>query len=174
MVKDQGIAEVDIVVEDKRWLAVDLQAIADQAVAGVLDRLQIDGEDVEVAILACGDARITELNADFREKPTATNVLSWPAAELSSQVAGGLPDSPIADLMGGVELGDIAISYDTCASEAAAAGKVIQDHVMHLMIHGALHLLGFDHVRDQDGTLMEALEVEILEKMGIDDPYYTT
>ena len=76
--------------------------------------------------------------------------------------------------MGGVELGDIAISYDTCASEAAAAGKAMQDHVMHLMIHGALHLLGFDHVRDQDATLMEALEVEILEKMGIDDPYYTT
>ena len=89
MLKDQCIAEVDIVVEDKRWLAVDLQAIADRAVASVLARLQFDGEDVEVAILACGDPRIIELNADFREKPTSTNVLSWPAAELSSQVAGG-------------------------------------------------------------------------------------
>jgi probable rRNA maturation factor len=173
MVKHQGVAEVDIVVEDKRWLAFDLQAIADRAVASVLARLRFDG-DVEVAILACGDARIIELNADFREKPTSTNVLSWPAAELSSQVAGGLPDCPTAVPMGGVELGDIAISYDTCASEAAAAGKAMQDHVMHLMIHGTLHLLGFDHVRDQDATLMEALEVEILEKMGIDDPYYTT
>ena len=167
------MVEVDIVFEDDRWLAVDLQTIADAAVAGVLERLEIDGEDGEVAVLACGDARIAELNADFRENPTATNVLSWPAAELSAQDAGDLPSQPVHDPMGGLELGDIAISYDTCASEAIAAGKAMQDHVMHLMIHGTLHLLGYDHVRDQDATLMEALEVEILEKMGIDDPYCT-
>ena len=167
------MVEVDIVFEDDRWLAVDLQTIADAAVTGVLERLEIDGEDGEVAVLACGDARIAELNADFREKPTVTNVLSWPAAELSAQGAGDLPSQPAHDPMGGLELGDIAISYDTCASEAIAAGKAMQDHVMHLMIHGTLHLLGYDHVRDQDATLMEALEVEILEKMGIDDPYCT-
>lgn len=167
------MAEVDIVFDDDRWLAVDLQTIADAAVAGVLERLGIDGEDVEVAVLACGDARIAELNADFREKPTATNVLSWPAAVLSAQDAGGLPSRPAHDPIGGLELGDIAISYDTCASEVIAAGKAMQDHVMHLMIHATLHLLGYDHVRDQDATLMEALEVEILEKMGIDDPYGT-
>lgn len=167
------MVEVDIVFEDDRWLAVDLQTIADAAVAGVLERLEIDGEDGEVAVLACGDARIAELNADFRENPTATNVLSWPAAELSAQDAGDLPSQPVHDPMGGLELGDIAISYDTCASEAIAAGKAMQDHVMHLMIHGTLHLLGYDHVRDQDATLMAALEVEILEKMGIDDPYCT-
>ena len=167
------MAEVDIVFDDDRWLAVDLQTIADAAVAGVMERLEIDGEDAEVAVLACGDARIAELNADFRENPTATNVLSWPAAELSAQDAGDLPSQPVHDPMGGLELGDIAISYGTCASEAIAAGKAMQDHVMHLMIHGTLHLLGYDHVRDQDATLMEALEVEILEKMGIDDPYCT-
>ena len=167
------MVEVDIVFEDDRWLAVDLQTIADAAVTGVLERLEIDGEDGEVAVLACGDARIAELNADFRENPTATNVLSWPAAELSAQDAGDLPSQPVHDPMGGLELGDIAISYDTCASEAIAAGKAMQDHVMHLMIHGTLHLLGYDHVRDQDATLMAALEVEILEKMGIDDPYCT-
>ena len=157
--RSRTIAEVDIEIEDDRWVAFDLESIAQTAVNAVLSRLSIGAEEVEVAVLACDDVRIAELNADFREKPTATNVLSW-------------PDAPLPDITGVMELGDIAISYDTCAAEAVAAGKSAEDHVMHLMIHGTLHLLGYNHVRDQDATLMEALEVEILEKMGIDDPYY--
>ena len=168
------MTEVDIVFADDRWRAVDLQKIADTAVAEVLKRLEIDVKDVEVAVLACDDARISELNGDFREKPTATNVLSWPVAELGALDAGDLPKQPTRDSVGGLELGDIAISYDSCVCEAVSTGKVLQDHVMHLMIHGILHLLGYDHVRDQDATLMEALEVEILEKMDIDDPYSTS
>mgnify|MGYP006076175623 FL=1 len=154
-------------------MAFELQAIAEAAVDAVLARLDIDGEDVEVAVLACNDTRIAKLNADFREKPTATNVLSWPAAELGAQIDGAVPNALMPDYSGALELGDIAISYDTCMAEATAAGKTAQDHVMHLMIHGTLHLLGYDHMRDQDATLMETLEVEILEKMGIDDPYYS-
>lgn len=167
------MAEVDIVVEDDRWVPFNLQLIAQTAVDAVLTRLDIDAGDVEVAVLACNDLRIAALNADFREKPTATNVLSWPSAALGAQNAGGAPDVPMPDPTGAMELGDIAISYDTCAAEANAAAKPMQDHVMHLMIHGTLHLLGYDHARDPDATLMEALEVEILENMGIDDPYYS-
>ena len=70
-----------------------------------------------------------------------------------------------------IPLGDIAIAYDTCAREADEAGKSMNDHVMHLIIHGTLHLLGYDHIRDTDATLMETVEVAILGKMGIDDPY---
>lgn len=150
-----------------------MQSIAETAADAVLSRLGIEGGDVEVAVLACNDTRIAELNADFREKPTATNVLSWPAAALGAQIDGGHPDAPAPDHSGAMELGDIAISYDTCIAEATAAGKAAQDHVMHLMIHGTLHLLGYDHIRDEDATLMEALEVEILENMGLDDPYYS-
>jgi probable rRNA maturation factor len=69
------------------------------------------------------------------------------------------------------ELGDIAISYDTCAREAAQAHKQISAHVTHLIVHGLLHLLGFDHISDPDAALMERLEIEILGKMGYDDPY---
>jgi probable rRNA maturation factor len=72
-----------------------------------------------------------------------------------------------------IELGDIAISYDTCAAEAAAAAKPMQAHVTHLILHGLLHLLGYDHISDADAALMEGLEVEILGKMGHDDPYRT-
>jgi len=75
------------------------------------------------------------------------------------------------DPTGVIELGDIAIAYDTCAGEAAAAGRPMADHVTHLLVHGTLHLLGFDHERDADATLMEGLEVEILGNMGIADPY---
>jgi probable rRNA maturation factor len=171
MQQDLPIFDADIVVEDDRWAAHDIQAIADKAVAAVLARVGIVDVEVELAILACYDARITELNADFREKPTATNVLSWPSSELGAAIDGEQPDLPTPDQTGVIELGDIAISYDTCVKEADAAAKTINHHVMHLMIHGTLHLLGYDHVRDQDATLMEALEVEILEKMGIDDPY---
>ena len=69
------------------------------------------------------------------------------------------------------ELGDIAISYDTCAREAAQAGTPIDHHVTHLIVHATLHLLGFDHVRDADATLMEGFETEILGKLDIPDPY---
>ncbi len=75
-------------------------------------------------------------------------------------------DGPFA-----TELGDLAIAFETCAREAQEAGKTMADHVTHLIVHGTLHLLGYDHLRDGDATLMENLETEILGKMGIADPY---
>lgn len=160
---------VDVVTEDARWQDAGLDALAQTAAQACLAHLAISG--AEVALLGCDDTRITELNADFREKPTATNVLSWPAEDLAAEDAGDRPHAPTPDFDGSLELGDIAISYDTCAREAADAGKPMGDHVTHLIIHGVLHLLGYDHIRDQDATLMEAIEVQILGKMGIDDPY---
>lgn len=149
-----------------------MQSIADRAVISVLKHLNVEDTDAEVAILACDDPRIAVLNADFRDKQTATNVLSWPTNALGSTIDGDIPQLPLTDSIGTMELGDIAISYDTCVREADQASKPLVDHVMHLIVHGTLHLLGYDHVRDQDATLMETLEVGILENMGIDDPYY--
>jgi probable rRNA maturation factor len=160
---------VDVVVEDARWAAVDIDALADRATDAVLDRLGLEPSVFEIAVLACDDARIAALNADFRGKPTATNVLSWPSDERGPAVAGEMPLPPDPTL--DIELGDIAIAFDTCAQEAEAAGKPLVDHCLHLLVHGTLHLLGFDHERDLDATLMEGLEVEILGKMGIDNPY---
>ena len=70
-----------------------------------------------------------------------------------------------------IELGDIALSFDTCRAEADAAGKPISTHTTHLIVHGVLHLLGYDHETDVDAALMEGIEVKILGKMGYDDPY---
>ncbi|MFA3918556.1 rRNA maturation RNase YbeY [Ruegeria hyattellae] len=161
--------DLDLTLEDTRW--GDLSPLAGRAVAAVLDHLGIAADMCEVSLLACDDVRIAELNAAFRGKATPTNVLSWPSAELASASDGGTPVLPEPDFTGEIALGDIAISYDTCAREAEAVGKGMRDHVTHLVVHGMLHLLGYDHVRDADATLMEGLEIEILGKLGLDNPY---
>ena len=162
---------LDINIEDPRWKAADLEGLAAKAAAAVLLRLGIDDDEAELSVLGCNDARIADLNAEFRGKPTPTNVLSWPAEERAAEVDGEMPEVPEADAFGAIELGDIAIAYETCAREAEAAGKPLEEHATHLLVHGVLHLLGFDHERDRDATLMEGLETEILGKMGIEDPY---
>ncbi|WP_339762586.1 rRNA maturation RNase YbeY [uncultured Sulfitobacter sp.] len=162
---------LDIAVEDPRWHDLGLETLAARAITAALTHLAIDPDLAEVSILACDDGRIADLNADFRGKPQPTNVLSWPSDERGAEQDGGNPLPVEPDFDGALELGDIAISYDTCASEAEIAGKSMAHHVSHLTVHGLLHLLGYDHERDADATLMERIEVEILGKLGIDDPY---
>ncbi len=158
-------------IDDSRWLGVDLPALAQAAARAVLEARQLDADRCEIALLACDDARIAELNRAFRGKPDPTNVLSWPTADLTPATAGAHPVPPEPDFTGETVLGDIAIAWETCAREAAQAGKPVADHVSHLVVHGILHLLGFDHVRDPDATLMQRIEIEILGRLGIDDPY---
>lgn len=158
--------EVDIIVEDTRWDVAGLPALAEKATSALAAHLGLAG--YQVSILACDDPRIAALNADFRAKPTPTNVLSWPSDERGAETDGGNPAAPDPTEP---ELGDIAIAYDTCATEAQLAGKPLSDHVTHLIIHGTLHLLGYDHERDADATLMEDIETQILGKMGLSDPY---
>ncbi len=159
----------ELTIEDARWQG--LEPLVARAVQAVMDHCGLDADLCEISVLACDDERISGLNAEFREKPSPTNVLSWPGQELASDTPGKAPTPPSPDFTGEIALGDIAISFDTCAREASEAGKTIDDHVTHLIIHGMLHLLGYDHIRDTDATLMEGVEVEILGKMGIDDPY---
>lgn len=157
---------IETLIEDERWCPVDLPNLAAAAAAGALRHLGHDPAGCEVAILACDDARIADLNRQFRGKAVPTNVLSWPAEDLSPDEAGGVPSRPGAD-----ELGDIALAYETCAREAAEAGKPFDAHLRHLVVHAVLHLLGFDHETDADAARMEATEVEILGKLGDPSPY---
>ncbi|MGC9371523.1 MAG: rRNA maturation RNase YbeY [Paracoccaceae bacterium] len=162
---------VDTVIEDERWEALALDDLAQTACAAVLAHLGLEG-DYEVSLLGCDDARIADLNADFRDKPRPTNVLSWPAEERGAETDGDMPEPPGEGLPGmPEELGDVAIAYETCLREAGEQGKAPADHVTHLLVHGCLHLLGFDHIRPRDADLMERLEVEILAKLGVADPY---
>ncbi len=168
---DMAAMLTDTILEDERWNGIAFETLAETAARAALVHLGLDPQGHEIAVLACDDARIATLNADFRGKPVPTNVLSWPAWDLSAEVEGEPPEAPDGDVEEPESLGDIAIAWETCAREASESGRSVSDHVSHLVIHGVLHLLGYDHVRDGDATLMEGLETAILGKMGIDDPY---
>ncbi|RUO21989.1 rRNA maturation RNase YbeY [Aliidiomarina haloalkalitolerans] len=135
-----------------------LTAWAEAALAAV------DQSDAELTIRVTDDAEVQELNRDYRGKDKPTNVLSFPF---------------VADLPEGAEfdiplLGDIIIAEPTVAAEAAAQGKVYWHHFAHLVVHGTLHLLGYDHIEEQQAEAMEALERVILAGLGIPDPYQDT
>jgi probable rRNA maturation factor len=161
---------VEISIEDDRWIDIDLERLALKAFSVVLAELELSS-DWQISVLACDESRITVLNSEFRDKPKATNVLSWPAFELAPEKSGDAPILPEVSEFGDSSLGDIAISFDTCQREADAERILLTDHVLHLLIHGCLHLLGYDHETDADAQLMEGLESHLLEKMGIADPY---
>jgi len=162
---------IDLNIEDPRWAVLDLDRLANDAASATLLHLGIDVETCEISLLACDDARIAGLNAGFRGRDSATNVLSWPTRDLAAQDAGADPRLPEPDFLGEMALGDIAIAWETCKREAREADKKTTDHVTHLLVHGVLHLLGYDHIRDPDATLMMEKEVEILGKLGIGNPY---
>jgi len=142
---------IDIEVEDDAWSLVgDIEALvtraADAALAGERGRA--------VTVLLTDDETVRELNDRFRGKDKPTNVLSFPAIEN--------PEGFI---------GDIALAYGVCAREAADQGKPLADHLQHLVAHGVLHLVGYDHQTDAEAEAMEALETRILAGLGIADPY---
>jgi probable rRNA maturation factor len=110
-----------------------------------------------LTILLSGDRKLKTLNRDFRDKDKATNVLSFPAAPN--------PDG---------YRGDIALALGVTRREARLGGKSLADHAVHLVVHGVLHLAGHDHVRARDAKVMEKLEIEILGRLGIADPYKGT
>jgi probable rRNA maturation factor len=118
-----------------------------------------------VSVLLDDDARIRQLNRDFRDQDKPTNVLSFPA--IDDELGGG-EDQDDDDVL---ELGDIAIAYETLAGEASAAGIGFNDHLSHLFVHGVMHLLGYDHEDPSEAAEMEALEVAILAHFSIADPY---
>ena len=160
------LGEIDVLIEEDRWGAVDLESLAVAAWQALGAHLDLPGGH-EVVLMGCDDARIAALNGSFRHKSRPTNVLSWPEAERGAATPGGSP----LPIRAGEALGDIAIAFETCAREAAEQGKPLKDHATHLILHGLLHLLGYDHETDADAALMEGLEVEILGKLGFDDPY---
>ncbi|MCX8508017.1 MAG: rRNA maturation RNase YbeY [Rhodobacteraceae bacterium] len=163
---------VDTLIEDPRWEALGLEDLAERAAQAALAGVDLPSAGFEISLLGCDDKRIAALNADFRGKPQPTNVLSWPSDERGAAQDGGMPQRPKPGPEGmPEELGDIAIAYETCLREAEEQGKTLTDHVLHLLVHGTLHLLGYDHVRDGDATLMEGTEARVLASMSIANPY---
>lgn len=158
---------IDLLIADERWSEKGLEPLAEASADAVLRHFGLVPAEWEIAVLACDDARIAELNTEFRGKPSPTNVLSWPSEVRQAQQEGAHPALPAGD----PELGDIAIAFETCQREAMAANRPFEWHVQHLLIHGTLHLLGYDHISDADGDLMEAEEIAILATLGVPNPY---
>ena len=115
------------------------------------------------------DGGVQALNGRWRGKDVPTNVLSFPA---TATRAGETPQPEFAGVP--LELGDITLAFETCAREATAQGKPLGHHVEHLVVHGVLHLLGYDHVDDAEAARMEGLETRILSGLGVPDPYAET
>lgn len=116
-------------------------------------------QEAEVTIRFTDNAEITQLNREYRGKDKPTNVLSFPFE---------VPDFLAEEVS---TLGDIIIAMPVIETEAAEQGKSIEAHLAHMTIHGTLHLLGFDHLTDEEAEEMEALEIEILAQLGIENPY---
>jgi len=150
---------VDIEIEDEAWTKAEpeAEALVWRAAQAVLDAHE-DVEGKGIVILLADDDSVQTLNRDFRHKDYATNVLSFPA-----------PQDPTANPEG--QIGDIALAYGVCVREAAEQGKTLAHHLQHLVAHGVLHLLGYDHEGDEEAEAMEALEREILAGLDVPDPY---
>ena len=146
---------IEVQIEDEAWndAVMDAPGVVTRAAAAALANVGADGD---VVVLLTGDEALADLNARFRGKDGPTNVLSFAA-----------PDSA------GSHLGDIAIAYGVCTSEAFAGEKPLEHHLMHLTAHGVLHLLGYDHETDAEAEAMEARERDVLKGLGVPDPYET-
>ncbi|MEO0542294.1 MAG: rRNA maturation RNase YbeY [Pseudomonadota bacterium] len=152
--------DIDISVEGDVWGDVsDWEGLVNGAVSAACSHLGLEDAHSELSVLLTHDAVVRHLNAQWRDKDKPTNVLSFPAVPGGKR--GVLP--PL--------LGDIVLAFETIEREAQISQRSVNDHVSHLIIHGFLHLLGYDHESDTDAQEMETTETVILAQIGIDDPY---
>jgi probable rRNA maturation factor len=151
-----------LVVADCWQSEPDAEAVIRRAVATAAELVAADVGDTELAVMLTDDAGIRTLNNNWRGIDNSTNVLSFPALQPSGRR--GPADPPRM-------LGDIAIAYETTRREADEEQKPFDHHLSHLAIHGFLHLIGYDHEKDEPAEIMEELEREILSQLGIPDPY---
>ena len=166
-----------LLVEDPKWRSHrGLLARLTEAAQAARRSARLKGG---FTVLLTDDKRLRRLNHDFRGKDKPTNVLSFPGQDdlLNGRTAGrhagrsrGERPARLADAYAG----DIAIAYGVTSKEAKAAAKNFADHAAHLVVHGVLHLAGYDHEAPSDAKVMEPLEVRILKRLGIADPYRPT
>ena len=154
--------DVAVVRHDEAWRTARVTdaMLVRAARAGVAAAALTRPGTCEVSILLTDDAEMRALNRTWRGKDAPTNVLSFPASDTLAC------DSSEPEL-----LGDVALGYETTVKEALAMGTVLSDHVAHLVVHGVLHLLGFDHMKKDEAERMETLERRALAALGIADPY---
>jgi probable rRNA maturation factor len=150
---------IEVAVHCDVWLSScpETEALVESGARATVAAADIHGTAI-VGVILTDDAEQRRLNRDYRGKDASTNVLSFP---MGDPVPGG----------GAVMLGDVVLAFETVAREAAEQNKPLADHLRHLVVHGVLHLLGFDHENDMEAEVMEGREREILAGLGVPDPY---
>lgn len=150
--------------------ATDWEVLALRAATAALERTT-HGEwltlpvAIEVSIRLTTDEEVQTLNAQYRQKDKPTNVLSFPMVQ--PDLLDGIANTDDGEVL----LGDIALARGVCEREAAEKGISVEDHATHLIVHGTLHLLGYDHLEDGEADAMEAIEIDALAALGLSDPY---
>ncbi len=161
-----GFAALTVVtaVEGDGWTKTfqdeELAGITNRALGAAARHLDLPPTiETEISVTFADDATVAEANGAWRGKDRPTNILSFPMVQLEP---GDLP-GPLA--------GDLLLAFETVAREAAAEGKTLSDHLSHLLVHGFLHLMGYDHIDEDEAAAMEATEIAILGELGVSDPY---
>jgi len=162
------LGDLDIALQDKAW-AEELPTIEDVIRKSVLAGLKhcetdTQGRPAELSIVLTSNEQVQTLNQEYRSKDQPTNVLSFPALEC--EFPGHVVMEP-----GPLHLGDIVLAFGVVCDEAKSQKITLEHHVMHLIVHGVLHLIGFDHIDDDMAEEMESLEISILKDFGIANPY---
>jgi probable rRNA maturation factor len=164
--RGRGVTIADVIIDSPLWGAVaEVEATLHRAIAEASAAVSTSGG--ELAIVLTDDSAIRALNREWRGIDTPTNVLSFPAQTRDSLA----PDDGWKEAKPPRMLGDIVIAHETTAREAIEQDKPLAHHLAHLAVHGFLHLVGYDHAVDSAADAMEAMEVKILARLGIPDPY---
>ncbi len=154
---------------DAPWPEQDWDALALRAATAAIERTPHGAATVEISIRLASDDEVHTLNKQYRQKDKPTNVLSFPMVQpdLLATISQNSDD-------GEVLLGDIILAHGVCVAEATERGISVEDHAMHLIVHGTLHLLGYDHIDDDEAEGMEQIECDALAALGLHDPYLIT
>ncbi len=162
---------IELTREDPWPADTDWDALAARAARAAIERtphgeLLTTAAAVEISIRLTSDEEVRELNAQYRQKDKPTNVLSFPMVQ-PDLIATVSQNSDDGELL----LGDIVMAHGVCTREAMEKGVTTQEHATHLLVHGTLHLLGYDHMGDEEAESMEEIERQALASLGIADPY---
>lgn len=159
---------VDVVADDPQWTtlgSLDATAVIAEVTAALAAHVDLPAARTSATVALCSDAEVRALNNTWRGLDKPTNVLSFPSPELASRARHATSER---------FLGDVILAEETLAREAADFGIDSIDHFRHLIVHGLLHLLGYDHETDAEAAVMETLETRILRAIGVADPYIGT
>jgi probable rRNA maturation factor len=167
-----SMPDVDISIESPAWNTAcpDYEPLVQKAIDAVFTQSPVArdllqrGIEPDISVVLADDATVQTLNRDYRDKDKPTNVLSF--AQMDSEAGWIAPDHP-----GPCALGDLVLAYETVLRESQEGEKPFESHFIHLIVHGTLHLLGYDHIDDAEAETMESLEIQILKSLDIENPY---